>query len=299
SPDGEVVGDLVFRGLALRGNCRRTGNSVVGGDPVTGDGWDMSHKAISSFGVVEGLLVENCLLEGWRGEIIYGGSRGVRGLRIVDSTIANCNASAVSTGDVVIESSEIYNCLNGVENFGHDGAMTTIRDSEIRDCTSGVVYIGQLRASLVVEDSLIRNCKWAFFFANFAHHVRLERNTVRDCEVFVFAIDHGAYPAERVGHEGFSSFRITDNVIDGRTRSSHRVIYWQGHAGAPMRDWLVADNRVGPGNWKTFVLEYYGSERAEPRSLGLERNLLPRGVRPYFLGKSSKGVPPRPRIIQR
>src|SRR5262245_45855111 len=39
-----AVSNVEFRSLNIDGGAGYTGNALVGGDPTTGDGWDMSHK---------------------------------------------------------------------------------------------------------------------------------------------------------------------------------------------------------------------------------------------------------------
>ncbi len=295
-PSGRPVRNIQFRSLRLNGNCGRSGSSKVGGDPRTGAGRDNSHKAISTFKDAKDILIENCTLDRWRGEIVYGGGYRVDRTRIINSRIADCDGSAISTAGCVIENSEIENCYNGIENVGFHKRPTTITGSGFRECGNAVVYIGDRTGALKVEKCVITDCQRGFFFANLAHHVYLRENTVRDVESMVFVIDHRAYLKERVGHEGFSDFFIENNSVSSPDRGGKTVIYWQLHRGVPLINWWITKNKVGKGRWQSFIHEYFGGPGHVLRSVVVHENELPEGMEGYRLDPLSTGSPPGPLV---
>src|SRR5262249_31107017 len=128
-----------------------TTDRTVGGNPTTGTGWDMSHKAIAidSRNAVRGLVIDGCMVDGWRGEAIYAGGNEPSQVIIRNSTNAEVNASAVATGaDTLIENSVIRNALNGTENYCvAPGQKLTIKNTKFETTRPGlginaVVYEG-------------------------------------------------------------------------------------------------------------------------------------------------------------
>jgi hypothetical protein len=133
-----------------------------------GDGWDMTHKAIFlQAGAWENIVVENCHLDRWRGEIIHGGGDAPRTLVVRNSILEHANSSVISVPSLILEDSIIRYGYNGIENYGRQSWHT----SEIRRCqfiatpdrrfgeTNAVVFIGMPTANAVFEDNTFINYK--------------------------------------------------------------------------------------------------------------------------------------------
>ena len=97
---------IQFRSLVIDGNLPYTGNSTVGGIRETGDGWDMSHKAITCNGpgTVDQILIFNCAIKNWRGEEVYAGGSTIGRMNVINGSIRGCNASAMSCSATSISS---------------------------------------------------------------------------------------------------------------------------------------------------------------------------------------------------
>ena len=100
-----------MRDVLLDGDCRYTGNFAGPPHPVTGDGWDFSHKPWN--GGDQNLYFDMTLIGGgavrWRGEMLYGmGGPGTKAtlaqlpriprMVITDATFSDCNATLNNTG---------------------------------------------------------------------------------------------------------------------------------------------------------------------------------------------------------
>ncbi len=225
----QPINNVTFRDLRVSGNTLPTANA---GDLSELDGWDVTHKGITIFGPVDGLLVEDTIWDGWRGEMIYsGGGTELGDFTILRSTLFNCNASAVSmTGGVTIEDSTIYNVYNAVENFaiGAD-QFTAVRRCLIEPNRSipwgkfGIAYLGTRVANLVVTDSTFgRTNEGAVFFSEGAHDALIQDNTFLD-GVGVYAITLDQYP-EFAAERGWTDIRILDNLFIARNNSINQPV---------------------------------------------------------------------------
>ncbi len=249
APRSAPVTNVQFRSLDITGNAGYTGNASVGGVPATGDGWDMSHKGIALVGSQPSdVLVFNCSVRRWRGEVIYGGGNQGR-IQIINTSITSSNASAVSiSGDVLLNHSQIGgpdpgdDVYNGVENFCIGAPQKTV----IQDCTitagsdparphgNGVAYLGLPTSSFLIERCQIRNNSAGILFSEFAYNV-----IVRDCSFMrntqaTITSILGMYAAFHA-YEGFGDFLYEDSIFD-RTGS---VFLNQSYGGTKTIDGLV------------------------------------------------------------
>ncbi len=262
---GQPINNVTFRDLRVSGNTLPTANA---GDVGALDGWDVTHKGIAIFGPVDGLLVEDTIWDGWRGEMIYsGGGTELGDFTILRSTLFNCNASAISmTGGVTVEDSTIYDVYNAVENFaiGAD-QFTAVRRCLIEPNRSiswgkfGIAYLGTRVANLVVTDSTFgRTNEGAVFFSEGAHDALIQNNTFLD-GVGVYAITLDQYP-EFAAERGWTDIRILDNLFIARNNDIIRpVINLYSDPPDGMR---VEGNTVSGENGYTFLsrfIEMFGA----------------------------------------
>ncbi len=99
APAPRTVARLELDRLILAGNRRNTGNHAFPADPATGDGWDVTDKALwvqDSF--VGEIVCRDTDMIGWKGEIVYlaGESNAVKRLELERCTIATSNGSALN-----------------------------------------------------------------------------------------------------------------------------------------------------------------------------------------------------------
>lgn len=248
-PTGGSIDNLTFRDLRITGNAPPTDQAGKWHGEDARSGWDTSHKALGIWGKVDKVLIERCIWDNWRGEIIYaGGGKELGNFVIRDTVVYNCNASAISmTGGVTVEDSEIYDVYNAMENFAiADHHHTRVRRSVIepaRSLTSakfGIVYIGTRGSSLEVHDNIFRNApKGAIFLSEGAHGVQIRRNTFVDT-VGVYAITLKLYPQFKDDLH-YSAVEISDNKFIAQTRSvGEAVVFYT----AAVKGLTLSDNRV-------------------------------------------------------
>ena len=129
--------NIQWRSLTLQGIS--DGNAYNSDAAATGvpDGWDQLNKCINiSAANTSGVVVFNCVLQYWRGEIFYAGTPTANSAYIINTSIRGCNASAISCSfSLVVKNCVIggstagYDVFNSMENFCNPGSIYA------EDCT--------------------------------------------------------------------------------------------------------------------------------------------------------------------
>ncbi len=269
---GGSLSNVQFRSLDINGDAGFTGNSQVGGDPATGDGWDLNHKAILMDGDhtnITSVLVFNCDIRNWRGEEVYGGGNQIGTVDIVKTFIRSSNASAIScSGSVTVDdctvggsgSDRVY---NGLENFCFNGQFTDVTDSLIQYAGNGLVLSGEPTATFSVTGTTFTHNDRGILFSEGAHNVIIDGNTFENNTNAMMTTILGTVPGFPTG---FSDFTISNNTFD----STGAAFYSQNY-GTTNQDAfpnLVLDGNTvthgellqggfgGPlGSWTGFVVE--------------------------------------------
>jgi parallel beta-helix repeat protein len=225
---------IQFRSLVIDGNLPYTGNSTVGGIRETGDGWDMTHKAITCNGpgTVDQILIFNCAIKNWRGEEVYAGGSTIGRMNVINGSIRGCNASAMScsaniniVGVAIGGTSAGDDVYNGVENFAFaPGQQTTLVNCTVQ-CSSrpkrvhgnGIVLLGNPPwkgapgTSATIKGCTIVNNHFGILFSETDHDVTISGNTftnnVNAMIDSVLSLYHG-------NPTGFSNFTITGNTFN-------------------------------------------------------------------------------------
>jgi Bacterial Ig-like domain (group 3)/Pectate lyase superfamily protein/Dockerin type I domain len=222
------IANVQFRSLDINGDAPYTGNAQVGGDPTTGDGWDLSHKAIRMDGAhqISGVLVFNCNVENWRGEEIYAGGNLIGTLDVINCHVWGSNASAVSCSanlllnHVTIGGSSPGNDVyNGIENFDFPTQGTTIQDSTIM-CSAdpalrhgiGLSFEGEIGSSFSVTNSTFANNHFGILFQDTAHGALVDGSTFTNNGNAMMTSILGLYSGVPLG---FSDFTISNNTFNG------------------------------------------------------------------------------------
>lgn len=182
--------NISFTGLRITGNTLATTDATVGGTPSTGTGWDMSHKAIAidSPRPVE-LTIDGCQLDRWRGEIVFAGGTVPSKVTIRNTTIEECNGSAVATSAwTTIDNSTIRNCYNGTENFClAKGQGLVVRNTKFEttrpgNWVHGIVYEGGkgVGASMAVTGCSFQGFHRGIYLAGGAENVTVSDSSFKD-----------------------------------------------------------------------------------------------------------------------
>lgn len=160
---------VVFCNLRLTGNCPATLCHDLTGTQLqaTGDGWDMSHKAIIIGGryPVKEFTVENCHIDRFRGEMVYAGGTEPTEITITESVLEECNASAFACSAICnIERTIFRNVYNGTECYavGVGQRLTANRchfkkTGADKPGTHGIVYEGRPSC---ISDAVVIGCKF-------------------------------------------------------------------------------------------------------------------------------------------
>jgi hypothetical protein len=276
--DNQAINNVQFRSLNVDGNAGYTGNSTVGGNTTTGDGWDMSHKGINLGGhnTINGVLVFNCTFDNWRGEEIYGGGNLIGTVNIINDDLYGTNADAVSiSGNVLIANTtmggtaagdDIY---NGVEDFALGAPQGTIIENSTIICSSnasaphgnGIAYLGLATSALTVTNTTFENNQYGILFSETANNVTVENSTfINNVQGMIDSILglYSQYPT------GFSNFLIEGNTFNNSGSGFLSQAY--SASNGPFPDLVLMNNTVTNGsvliqgaflgpNWAGFVVE--------------------------------------------
>lgn len=150
--------DLEFDGGAYPGN---TGDRGFPADPITGDGWDITHKGIVTFGLFNIVHYERVYLHNWRGEISWGDHR-IRHFTCLESRLSDSNAQGLNMGHAY----RFHVENNLFDNLGTDSMEGLMRgggtfcNNRVENCYYGVI-VGQFEewvTDLVAKDEFITIC---------------------------------------------------------------------------------------------------------------------------------------------
>jgi hypothetical protein len=275
SAAGTNLSNIQFRSLDVNGQAGYTGDSTVGGNTTTGDGWDMTHKAIRMGGRnnLDNVLVFNCDVRNWRGEEIFaGGGTELGHINIVDSHIHGTNASAVScTGSVLMSNSIVGgsnagdDVYNGFEDYIFPGQTNLIENSTIM-CSSdptnlhgnGIVLIGDPAAvSLTVQGNTITQCHFGLLFSEAAHNVLVQNNTFSDNVQSMITSILGLYPNLTTGFGNFTISNNTFNSSGAAFLAQNAVANLALNGNTVTNGFLLDGSGFGTplGTWPGFVVE--------------------------------------------
>jgi len=229
-----------------------TGFQFVATTALTGDGWDQLHKAIYLFRS-DNVLIYNCDLKNWKGEIVYGGSNGDH--QIINCLVRGSNSSAISTSanllisDCTLGGSTTDKVLNGTECFAIDNGqgLTVQRCTCSADASvgNGLVYIGRLANSFTVTGCTF-NAR--ILISDIASNVVISDNTFNACSITTNNL--GLYP--EFDADGFNDFTITGNTLNGSSDgNSHQLIALQNGVANGL---VVSDNIVNGGTGPTYLM---------------------------------------------
>ncbi len=138
------------------------------------------------------MLVFNCSLHDFRGEIVYAGGDDPGQVSVINSDIYGSNGSAVSmSADVLLSHDTIggnspgMDVYNGVENFCLGSPEKTVIENCSISCSSnpanlhgnGVVYLGLATSSLTVEGSTISDNQFGILFGQTGSNVTIQGDT--------------------------------------------------------------------------------------------------------------------------
>jgi hypothetical protein len=272
------ITNVQFRSLNIDGDAGYTGNSTVGGNTTTGDGWDMSHKAFNMGGghTINNVLVFNCIVDNWRGEEIYGGGNLIESVNIINDTLYGTNADAVSiSGNVLIASTTIGgsaagdDVYNGVEDFALGAPQGTVIENSTIMCSSsssnlhgnGVAYLGLATSALTVTNTTFQNNQYGILFSETANNVTVENSTFLNNSQSMIDSILDLYPQYPTG---FSDFLIEGNTFNNSGSGFLSQAY--SASNGPFPNLVLQNNTVlngsvliqgaflGP-NWSGFVID--------------------------------------------
>ncbi len=207
---------------------------------ITGDGWDQLHKAFFFFEGT-GILIYNCDLKNWRGEIIYGGSNQT--LSTVLTDVHGTNSSAISIGanllvsDCVIGgdgTSDTNLVYNGTENDAVEaGQQTIVQRTSTRTgggLGNGFVHAGISGSLLTVDDDDIYQ---RLLISGEAFNVLIENSRFHGAGI------ESSFPDAT----GFHNFTFNNNTVTG---SGSTLYLWAGATG--VSDGLAITNNTLTGS---------------------------------------------------
>ena len=175
--------------LDLDGGTNKTGNQTFPADPITGDGWDITHRGIwleadRYFGHVR---ITDCHIKNFKGEIVYnGGNRSeyivVRGCEIHET---NGDCISFSAGGLIY-GNRLYDAAHASIENTQQHLDQEILANTIYNCDShGISLARGVNATnpgvLLVHDNIIRNCAMNGIMAQGTCNLTIRNNTAIDC----------------------------------------------------------------------------------------------------------------------
>ena len=220
-----AISNITFESMNIDGNLGYTGNFTVGGVPATGDGWDLTSKAIALSGAlpVNNIVIQNTTIDNWRGEEVYAGGSNIGSVSLIDDDIYGTNGDGVSvSGNLLMNGTTIGgsapgdDVYNGLENFDLGSPQQTIIENSTIEVSSnpntvhgdGIVYLGLSTSQLVVQNSTIANNWYGILFSEVGSNVHIQNNTFSNNNNAMITSVLGLYPQYPTG---FSNFTIQGN----------------------------------------------------------------------------------------
>jgi parallel beta-helix repeat protein len=270
------ISNITIEGMNIDGNLGYTGNFTVGGNTTTGDGWDLTSKAISLNGSqpVNNIVIENTTIDNWRGEEVYAGGSNIGSVSLIDDDIYGTNGDGVSvSGNLLVNGTTIGGSApgdgvyNGMENFDLGSPQQTIVENSTIEVSSnpnslhgdGIVYLGLSTSQLVVTNSTITNNWYGILFSEVGSNVRIQGNTFSNNDDAMITSILGLYPQYPTG---FSNFNIQGNTFAHSGAAFVSQAYGSGYA---FNNLVLNGNTVTYGTvlgggyygpkWSGFVVE--------------------------------------------
>jgi hypothetical protein len=248
-----------------------------------GDGWNMGHSAMDlGAQPFEGLVIENCHLDRWRGEIIHAGGDLAKTIIIRNSLVEHCNASMISVPSLILEDSTVRFGYNGIENYARQEWHT----AEVRRCTfeaspdrryaegNAMVFLGSPSTNAVFEDNTIINWYRGIYLAEVASNINIWRNDIKDVKTSIFI---GRLRLYNDPWTGFDNINIQDNDFR-TTRGADQAIMVQYGQDVSNRNLTIHGNTLhmpeDSGRWGRLIYDVSGSSMANREGYRIYNNQL-------------------------
>ncbi len=244
-----TIADMEIDGGAYPGNTRRFG-APIPSDPELG--WDISHKGIllEADRHIRGVVLRNLHLHNFRGEVIYGGGKGID-----DVVIEDCHIHATSADGISISAGQVIR-NNRIEDVGHacvesfhfsrearyqgnsfshaklglnlqtDWNAATpalISGNVFTECEQNGILFNVENGPTVIADNLIVDCG---FYAAYGAAIRIE-------------------PGRATGSPVVTGIVVRGNTLLRKARSGGMGIMLGCSAGGTLRSVLVTGNFIG------------------------------------------------------
>jgi hypothetical protein len=240
-----------------------------------GNGWNMGHSAMDlGSEAFENLVIENCHLDRWRGEIIHAGGDNPRTVTIRNSVIEHSNASMVSVPSLVMEDTILRHGYNGVENY----ARKPWHKAEIRRCEfigsrnnqfgekNAIAYLGSPDTGAIIENNTIRDWKYGVLLSEVANNIEITGNDILGVKHAVVLSRLGLYPNDP--WSSFDNIHIAKN--DFRTYTGGHAAIFVQLGDISNKNFLIEENVFHPGEtdpnsrW-SLVIQDFGPRSLENR----------------------------------
>ncbi len=297
------VRNIVFKGLRVTGNARPTGEMGWYTRTDFINGWDTSHKGLAlGFGgdQFNNILIEDCVWDSFRGEIIYSGSINGGKLKLKNSKFYGTNSSAISTSaDFECDGIEVWDASNAcIESAYYDMTVSQnkiqygiFRNSTFEPRRSllldnplltygkagrfGIVVFNQPESSMIIEDCTIKHSfEDGMYFAYAQYNLNVIGNTLIDCASegyingnFLKFVLHDKPDYKLLG--GLQNVLIKDNVFRKTEKSGGAFIQLTCYIAVLMENILVDNNEfhvTGDGSMDNLIPAYFTPEGDLTRS---------------------------------
>lgn len=181
--------NIEFESFDLDGRTHKTGVTTFPANISTGDGWDITHRAIwfKASGTGWGISrVKDCRLHGYRGEIVLSNGDDVSTLEVRDCELWDSNAGTVSASrTLIIEDNYMHDAVYGIETtyrYYQSYARNRIESMTLDGIVALPFSSGSTYGPCVIRNNEIKLCdRYALGMSNGARNMTVEDNVAIDC----------------------------------------------------------------------------------------------------------------------
>ena len=183
--------NITIKNIELSGGLNGfTGNRSWPADPITGEGWDISHKGIVlDFNkALDNIIIESVEVHDFRGEVIYGGGDSIGKVIISNSKLHSSNASMLSLdAELTVKNCEFSQTANSwVENAPISPNKSYYFDNCIfKDSINSGFVIAQgkfpVNHNTVISNCLFQNSPAGVCAFGGSSNLLIESNKFLDC----------------------------------------------------------------------------------------------------------------------
>ncbi|GAB1542309.1 hypothetical protein NUACC21_49830 [Scytonema sp. NUACC21] len=240
--------NITIKNLELSGGTNGfTGNRDWPANPITGDGWDITHKGIAlDFNkALDNITIDSVYVHDFRGEVIYAGGAWVGKVTISNTKLRSSNASMLSLdADLTVTNCEFEQTANAwVENAPISPNKSYYFDKCIfKDSTAAGLVIAQGRFpennNVKITNCLFYNSPAGVCPFGGSINILVENNKFIDCHNALFTSGENRnikfYSNEVIAEKAsVISLNIWGDIKNLHAKNNHQTSTYQSNTNTP------------------------------------------------------------------